>query len=111
MEPMFLVSFRFSHVELAKLDSLVHWERTKGPATWPAQQPNRTSLLKALVSRELIRLADEKARISERLAGNVKGNAECPAVALTVKEIAKQRKSRLQRERRAGQKITKFASV
>ena len=100
MSAMFHRTMRWSQTELSDLDQLVHWERIKGPVLSPQQLANRTSVVKALIARELLRLSDESAKISDRLAVAHGLNYQHQAVPESNGETPKQRKTRLQRERR-----------
>jgi hypothetical protein len=95
------ISFRFTRDELSKLDKLVEWEKEKGPVMQPRMQANRTTVLKALIERELLRLADEQAKIAEKLAKAKKASPPPANGSNLFDETPGQRKTRLQRERRA----------
>lgn len=98
------ISFRFSPNELQKLDKVVAWERSKGPMLSPPMQANRTSVIKALIERELIRLDDEADRTHQSLEkAKVEARRQHDRMA-EFPETPGQRKTRLQRERRAAKR-------
>lgn len=82
------ISFRLTEHDINQLDKIVAWETKKGPMLLPSMCVNRTAVLRALIEREVLRLEDEEARIAQALVDAKKG------------ETPKQRKSRVQRERR-----------
>lgn len=97
----FPVSFRFTDKDIQQLDSIVAWEKEKGPRSWVMSEPNRTNVLRALIEREVMRLADEKAKVAETLEKAKKRERPDSDFTQILGESATERKSRLQRERRA----------
>jgi hypothetical protein len=100
MAAMFHVAFRYSRSELASLDKLVDWERAKGPTMFPSQQANRTSVLKALVEREHMRLNEENENMMRKIEKAKENGRALLDKMQGEHETPLQRKNRLQRERR-----------
>ena len=105
MSAMFHINFRFSQGDLAQLDKIVSWERSKGPMLLPHMQPNRTSVLKALISREILRLNEEEDRMLEKLRGVKNSAREVLDRMENHAETPKERKARLQRDRRRAARL------
>lgn len=99
------VSFRFTKADVERLDFIVDWERQKGPVMFPSALANRTTVLKALIERERIRLLEEAAHVADTLKRAKRFQSELDEPRPIGEETPGQRKTRLQRERRARKRV------
>jgi len=99
------LSFRFKPGDVQALDKIVAWERAKGPMLGPLLQATRTSVIKALIEREVLRLNEEADRMSDRIRQAKEEGRRALDRLAEMPESPKERKTRLQRERRVAKRV------
>lgn len=103
------VSFRFTPQDISNLNAIAIYYQNRDKFAIGHFQVSRTEILRRLMELELIRIEEETRKIEAKLKGD---QVEYMATTVDVvqlggKETAKDRKTRLQRERRARQRKSK----
>lgn len=97
------MSFRFTAQDVANLDAITSYYRNSHKFAIGHFEVSRTEVLRRLMEQEINRIDEESRKIEEKLKGD---QVEYMATTVDVvqlggAETAKDRKTRLQRERRA----------